>query len=67
MEIIIPFNRSSLEGRELEFIFRTISIGQIAGDQIFSKKCHGLLEEVVGEFQEIKKKSRKIKVSNGSN
>ena len=48
MEIIIPFNRSSLEGRELEFIFRTISIGQIAGDQIFSKKCHGLLEEVVG-------------------
>jgi len=48
MEIIIPFNRSSLEGRELEFIFRTISIGQIAGDQIFSQKCHGLLEEVVG-------------------
>ena len=48
MADILPFNRSSLEGRELEFIFRTISIGQIAGDQIFSKKCHGLLEEVVG-------------------
>ena len=62
----IPFNRSSLQGRELEFIFQTISNGQIAGDQTFSKKCHGLLEEVVGKSQEIKKKSRKIKVSNGS-
>ena len=39
----IPFNRSSLQGRELEFIFQTITHGQIAGDQIFSKKCHGLL------------------------
>lgn len=44
----IPFNKSSLEGRELEYIFRTISVGQIAGDQMFSKKCHGLLEEVMG-------------------
>lgn len=44
----IPFNRSSLQGRELEFIFQTISNGQIAGDQTFSKKCHGLLEEVTG-------------------
>jgi dTDP-4-amino-4,6-dideoxygalactose transaminase len=44
----IPFNRSSLQGRELEFIFQTITHGQIAGDQIFSKKCHALLEEVAG-------------------
>ncbi len=44
----IPFNRSSLEGRELECIFQTISIGQIAGDRTFSKKCHALLEEVSG-------------------
>jgi dTDP-4-amino-4,6-dideoxygalactose transaminase len=44
----LPFNKSSLQGRELEFIFQTISNGQIAGDQTFSKKCHGLLEEVVG-------------------
>jgi dTDP-4-amino-4,6-dideoxygalactose transaminase len=45
---MIPFNRSSLQGRELEFIFQTISNGQIAGDQIFSKKCHALLEKVAG-------------------
>jgi dTDP-4-amino-4,6-dideoxygalactose transaminase len=45
---MLPFNKSSLQGRELEFIFQTISKGQIAGEQTFSKKCHGLLEEVVG-------------------
>ena len=45
---VLPFNKSSLQGRELEFIFQTISHGQIAGDQTFSKKCHELLEEVVG-------------------
>jgi dTDP-4-amino-4,6-dideoxygalactose transaminase len=44
----IPFNRSSLRGRELECIFQTINIGQIAGDQTFSKKCHALLEQVLG-------------------
>lgn len=44
----IPFNQSALLGRELEHIFRTMTIGQIAGDQIFSKKCHALLKEVLG-------------------
>ena len=47
-DLSIPFNRSSLEGRELEYIFQTISVGQIAGDQLFSKKCHKLLEETLG-------------------
>jgi dTDP-4-amino-4,6-dideoxygalactose transaminase len=45
--VTIPFNRSSLQGRELEYIFQTISAGQIAGDQIFSKKCHALLERLL--------------------
>ncbi|HYB96118.1 MAG TPA: dTDP-4-amino-4,6-dideoxygalactose transaminase [Vicinamibacterales bacterium] len=45
---LIPFNRSSLEGRELEYIFETITIGQIAGDQTFSKRCHQLLQSVLG-------------------
>jgi dTDP-4-amino-4,6-dideoxygalactose transaminase len=44
----IPFNRSSLRGRELEYIFQTITVGQIAGDQMFSKKCHALLEQTLG-------------------
>jgi dTDP-4-amino-4,6-dideoxygalactose transaminase len=46
--IRIPFNQSSLQGRELEHIFRTMTIGQIAGDQTFSKKCHALLEHLLG-------------------
>ena len=48
MEISIPFNRSSLNGRELEYIFSAITIGQIAGDQTYTKKCHALLERVLG-------------------
>ena len=44
----IPFNQSSLLGRELEHIFRTMTIGQIAGDQTYSRKCHALLERVLG-------------------
>lgn len=46
--IEVPFNRSSLLGRELEYIFQTMSIGQIAGDQTYSKKCHALLERTLG-------------------
>jgi dTDP-4-amino-4,6-dideoxygalactose transaminase len=44
----IPFNQSSLLGKELEHIFRTMTVGQIAGDQTYSKKCHELLEQTLG-------------------
>jgi len=44
----IPFNRSSLAGRELEYITQTTANGQIAGDQAFSKKCQALLEQTLG-------------------
>ena len=44
----IPFNRSALQGRELEFIFQSVTNGQIAGDQTFSKRCQGLLETTLG-------------------
>src|ERR1700732_3221977 len=44
----IPFNRSSLLGRELEHIFQTMTVGQIAGDQTYSKKCRALLERTLG-------------------
>src|SRR5512141_1154532 len=48
LESQIPFNRSSLLGKELEYIFRAMTIGQIAGDQTYSKKCHALLETTLG-------------------
>jgi dTDP-4-amino-4,6-dideoxygalactose transaminase len=44
----IPFNRSSLLGQELEYISQTMTIGQIAGDQTYSKRCHAFLEQVLG-------------------
>jgi len=43
----IPFNRSSLPGRELEYIFKLVSGGQIAGGQVFMNKYHALLEQVL--------------------
>jgi dTDP-4-amino-4,6-dideoxygalactose transaminase len=44
----IPFNRSSLVGRELEHIAQAMRIGQIAGDQAFTRRCHELLEGTLG-------------------
>ena len=44
----IPFNRSAPLGRELEYISNALAIGQIAGDQTFSKKCQALLEQTLG-------------------
>jgi len=44
----IPFNRSSLQGRELDYIHETIKVGQVAGDQMFSGKCQTLLQDAIG-------------------
>ena len=44
----VRFNRSSLEGRELEYIFKTISDGTVSGDQEFSKRCEGFLQDHLG-------------------
>jgi len=43
---MIPFNKSTLEGREIEQILRSALSGAIAGDQQYSKKSERLLEEV---------------------
>ena len=44
----IPFNRSAIEGEEANHIGQSVSIGQIAGDQSYSRRCQVLLEEVLG-------------------
>ena len=44
----IPFNRSSLQGSELAYIQDTIRIGQVAGDQTYSRKCQRLLVDAIG-------------------
>jgi dTDP-4-amino-4,6-dideoxygalactose transaminase len=43
----IPFNRSSVIGRELDYITEALRGGQIAGDQAFTRRCQSLLEEVL--------------------
>lgn len=35
-------------GKELLYIAESLLVGQIAGDQTFTKRCHRLLEEVLG-------------------
>lgn len=44
----IPFNQSSLQGREMEYIGAALASGQIAGDQTFSRRCEVLLKEWSG-------------------
>ena len=48
MSVSVPFNQSSQQGNELDYIHHTISNGQVAGDQTFSKKCQSLLEDTLG-------------------
>lgn len=48
MNTPIPFNRSAPLGRELEYIANALTIGQIAGDQKFSRQCQQLLERTLG-------------------
>ena len=43
----IPFNSSSIQGCELDYIKAAVASGQVAGDQTFSKRCQRLLENVL--------------------
>ena len=45
---MIPFNKSSLEGKELEYIMRSVLSGAISGDKGFSRKSEAKLSEFVG-------------------
>jgi dTDP-4-amino-4,6-dideoxygalactose transaminase len=44
----IPFNRPWMTGRELEYIREAHEHGHLAGDGMFSKRCHTWLEKQVG-------------------
>ena len=48
MSLPVPFNKSSPQGEEFNYIQQAISNGQVAGDQTFSKKCQRLLEDTLG-------------------
>jgi dTDP-4-amino-4,6-dideoxygalactose transaminase len=44
----IPFNRPWMTGRELEYIREAHEHGHLAGDGMFSKRCHTWLEKQIG-------------------
>jgi dTDP-4-amino-4,6-dideoxygalactose transaminase len=44
----IPFNKPRLTGRELEYVAEAIAQGHVSGDGTFTKRCHALLEQIVG-------------------
>jgi len=44
----IPFNRSSLAGKELQYVAEAVASGQIGGDGCFSRRCQVLLEQTLG-------------------
>ncbi len=48
MDYHIPFNKPFIVGKELYYIAQSVLSGKIAGDGLFTKKCHALLEEKFG-------------------
>lgn len=46
--IKIPFNRTSLVGREMEYVAQAVANGHISGDGEFTRCCHELLERELG-------------------
>lgn len=47
-EFKIPFNKPHLTQKELGYISHAHSLGQLAGDGFYTKKCHALIEESIG-------------------
>jgi dTDP-4-amino-4,6-dideoxygalactose transaminase len=48
MTIRIPYNKPFIAGKELYYIAQAVVEGQLAGDGIFTKRCHIWLEEKLG-------------------
>jgi dTDP-4-amino-4,6-dideoxygalactose transaminase len=44
----IPFNRPTIVGKELYYISQAIHDGHAAGNGGFTRKCHALLEQILG-------------------
>ena len=44
----IPFNRPVLAGKEIEYIREAVSLGQLAGDGVFTQRCQIWLADFIG-------------------
>ena len=47
-EYTIPFNKHALVGNEVEYLHQALRGAHISGDGPFTRRCHALLEEVLG-------------------
>ena len=45
---LIPFNKPYLAGKEYDYIKQAVNQMHISGDGMFTKKCHSLLESILG-------------------
>lgn len=45
---MIPFNKPSVVGNELQYIAEAVQSGKISGDGMFTKKCHAYFEQRFG-------------------
>ncbi len=45
----IPFNKPSVEGRELEYVNDSIARGHISGDGTYTKRANAMLEAILGD------------------
>ena len=50
---MLPFNKASVVGKELEYIAETIKLGWISGDGPFAKRCEAFLESQMGESSKV--------------
>jgi dTDP-4-amino-4,6-dideoxygalactose transaminase len=48
MSVTIPFNKPSVEGRELEYVRQAIDNGHISGDGAFTRRASETLESIFG-------------------
>jgi dTDP-4-amino-4,6-dideoxygalactose transaminase len=46
---VIPFNRPAVVGDEMRHVGAALASGHLSGDGAFTKRCHALLEEIVGQ------------------
>jgi len=44
----IPFNKPGLTGNELRYVADALTLGHIAGDGSYTRRCHTLLEQTLG-------------------
>jgi len=50
---MLPFNKASIVGKELEYITETLKMGWISGDGPFAKRCEAFLEKLLGENSKV--------------